>query len=58
VIANGVPFTVSYTGGDGNDVVLTSAVPEPATIGLFGLAAVGLLARRGRRRPGGGPAAA
>ncbi|MDB5294424.1 MAG: Extracellular serine protease precursor, partial [Phycisphaerales bacterium] len=47
VLAGGVPFTVSYTGGTGNDVVLT-AVPEPAAVGLFGAAALGLLARRRR----------
>ena len=47
----GVPFTISYTGGNGNDVTLTaSAVPEPGTASLLGLAAVGLLARRRRAR--------
>lgn len=27
----GATFTISYRGGDGNDVVLTAVVPEPAT---------------------------
>ena len=44
-------FAITYAGGTGNDVVLTvTAVPEPAAVGLGGLAAVGLLARRRRQR--------
>lgn len=39
--ADGAFFQISYTGGTGNDVVLTSAVPEPGTIALFGLIAGG-----------------
>jgi fibronectin-binding autotransporter adhesin len=46
--AGGVPLSISYVGGTGNDVVLT-AVPEPGTATLAGLAAAGLLARRRRR---------
>jgi hypothetical protein len=54
------PFTISYTGefltgqyeNMGNDVVLRSVVPEPSTVGLAGLAALGLLARRRRARVG------
>ena len=47
-------FSVTYNanGGDGtaNDVVLTTtAVPEPASAGLLGLAAGGLLVRRRRQ---------
>ncbi|HEX8913207.1 MAG TPA: autotransporter-associated beta strand repeat-containing protein [Humisphaera sp.] len=46
--ANGGAFAVASTG---NDVVLTfTPVPEPGTVGAVGLAAVGLLARRRRRR--------
>jgi autotransporter-associated beta strand protein len=52
------PFTISYTGefltgqyeNIGNDVVLRSVVPEPASAGLLALGAVGLLARRRRHR--------
>ena len=47
----GVRFNINYAGGTGNDVVLTaSAVPEPTTVGLLGLGALGLLARRRRRQ--------
>jgi len=42
-------FVLSYTGGDGNDVVLT-AVPEPITMGLFALAGAGLGGYLRRRR--------
>jgi autotransporter-associated beta strand protein len=52
------PFTISYTGESltgqyeniGNDVVLRAVVPEPSTVGLLGIAAAGLLARRRRAR--------
>jgi T5SS/PEP-CTERM-associated repeat protein len=50
----GVTFGVTYTGGNGNDVVLTtmSGVPEPSSLLLSAtVAAVGLWYRsRGRRR--------
>jgi len=50
----GYVFTLAYdVGGDpngsGNDVQLTSNVPEPGTFGLLGVGALGLLARRRRR---------
>jgi len=45
--ASGYDFTLSYTGGDGNDLVLT-AVPEPSTWigGTLALAAVGWTQRK------------
>ncbi|HEX8914610.1 MAG TPA: PEP-CTERM sorting domain-containing protein, partial [Humisphaera sp.] len=47
----GTVFSVNYAGGTGNDVVLTAApVPEPTAVGLLGVGALGLLARRTRRR--------
>lgn len=55
-----ITYTANWTGsqltstgsGTGNDVALynVNLVPEPATAGLLGLAAVGLLARRRRVR--------
>ncbi len=48
VLVGGVPFfTISYAGGSGNDVTLTSLVPEPASGLLLTLA--GLAAARRRR---------
>ena len=44
---NGVNLFLSYIGGDGNDLVLTS-VPEPGSLGLIGLIAIGLCMRRTR----------
>lgn len=47
--AGGWNFAVNLAGGDGNEVVLTaSPVPEPAALGLLGIAAAGLLTRRRR----------
>lgn len=43
----GDPLTSSTTGG--NDVAIYNVVPEPASAGLLGMAAFGLLARRRRR---------
>ena len=54
VADNNQIFTISYTGGDGNDIVITATnqvIPEPGVASLLGLAAgAGLLRRRSRRR--------
>jgi hypothetical protein len=49
--ADGRAFQISYTGGDGNDVLLTTVVPEPGSIALVVLI-LPVLDRtaRGRRR--------
>ena len=46
-LANGVPLSISYIGGDGNDVVLT-AIPEPGGAFVVFVGALGLLRRRSR----------
>lgn len=46
--ASGQAFSISYTGGDGNDVVL-AAIPEPASIAML-LGGLGVLGARRRRR--------
>jgi autotransporter-associated beta strand protein len=42
-------FKISYQGGTGNDVVLTAAVPEPATIVMLTVTAAGVSTRRRSR---------
>lgn len=48
VSISGIDYTLNYNGGDGNDVVLTVAVPEPSTLMLFGAMGAALLLRRRR----------
>lgn len=48
--AGGEQFAISYEGGDGNDVVLTSMVPEPGTWVLLVVGAATLIASSRRRR--------
>ena len=40
VFSNGSPFTITYHGGDGNDIMLV-AVPEPTTWAMMGLSLLG-----------------
>lgn len=48
-IGGGKTGTISYIGGDGNDVVLNVfVVPEPSSIVVLGLGALGLITRRRR----------
>lgn len=48
--AEGISFRISYAGGDGNDVELTTvAIPEPGNLGVL-VAAVTLLGLRKRSR--------
>jgi MYXO-CTERM domain-containing protein len=52
--SDGSVFTVSYTGGDGNDIVLTvvAAVPEPSTWmgGALAIAGLAFIQRRRLKR--------
>ena len=44
---DGDTFSISYTGGDGNDVVLTTvAVPEPSSLTLIGLGMLSVILAR------------
>lgn len=44
---NGIDLTLSYLGGDGNDVVLSAPIPEPTTVALLaGFALAGAALRR------------
>jgi autotransporter-associated beta strand protein len=46
----GLAYTLNYAGGDGNDLTVTfSSVPEPGSLSLIGLAALGMLKRRRRK---------
>jgi len=44
-----IPYTFSFTQRSGADVVIASAVPEPATMALVGLALIALGTIRYRR---------
>jgi hypothetical protein len=50
VSAGGLPFSISYIGGSGNDVVLTSLIPEPTSITLLAFAVLGTFGIARRRR--------
>ena len=45
---NGVDLFISYTAGDGNDIALYTAIPEPGTLLLVGVG--GLILRRAKLR--------
>ncbi len=45
---NGVDLFISYAAGDGNDILLFSAVPEPGSAIILGLCWLGLSSRRRR----------
>ena len=50
-IGGGQTGTISYVGGDGNDVVInlfTTAIPEPSSVLIASLGLLGLVARRRR----------
>jgi hypothetical protein len=47
-LLNGPSFSISYAGGDGNDIALI-AVPEPGVVGAF-LGGLGIVAGLRRRR--------
>src|SRR5207237_9582325 len=46
----GQAFTISYQGGNGNDVALTAVVPEPSTWALFVTGAAALITFKSQRR--------
>lgn len=46
--AGGYQWTLNYSGGDGNDLIATVAVPEPGTVSIVAGVAMGLLAQRRR----------
>jgi autotransporter-associated beta strand protein len=50
-MAGNQTFTISYQGNDGNDVILTAIVPEPATWVLLSIGTVFLLGERLRHHP-------
>jgi hypothetical protein len=45
-VSGGQAFTISYHGGDGNDIALTSVVPEPATWTLLVIGIVTVVAAK------------
>ena len=50
-IGGGQTAFITYTGGDGNDIVLqtfSSAVPEPSSLAILALAGIGMMTRRRR----------
>lgn len=44
----GTNLFITYAGGDGNDVALGTAVPEPALLAMIGLSGLALMRRRRR----------
>ncbi len=48
-LISGTSYQISYSFGDGNDVGLIQAVPEPSAIALMGIFAIGIASRRRRR---------
>jgi len=46
----GFDLFINYGAGNGNDIALFTAVPEPGTAGLMGLMMLGLMVKRRRRQ--------
>jgi hypothetical protein len=45
---NGFSLSITYGAGDGNDIALISAVPEPSSLLLFGISGLAITLRRRR----------